>query len=278
MSINQPVDRYINLGHIRLHYLEWGNPDSQVLLMLHGIMGHAHIWDDVSRRLRDRYHIIALDQRGHGGSQRPKAPCYGMDDYFRDLASIIQVQNLKKIILIGHSMGGRNAIFYAACNPERIDRLILVDVRPGNSEYASKALRELFINFPLKAPSLEHVTEKIMKLYPRLPEETAYAIAKYGYRKNRHGIFVPRYDQRMAELSETSGYQADDLSVFLRNIKCPTLVMRGEESLFITREDADRVCGLIPQAEYREIKKASHMPAQENPEEFLKILCNFLSC
>ena len=59
-------------GDLRLHYLEWGNEECQTLVMLHGIAQQAHSWDFISLALSDRYHVIALDARGHGDSQWPE--------------------------------------------------------------------------------------------------------------------------------------------------------------------------------------------------------------
>ena len=113
-------------------------------------MGHAHTWDNVVPGFADRYRVLALDQRGHGESDWPKDASYTISDHYVDLCGFVEALELKDFNLVGHSMGGRNALFYAACGTAGgVKRLILVDARPGNNPEASKALR----GFCLKPPA-----------------------------------------------------------------------------------------------------------------------------
>src|SRR4030042_6894712 len=136
-----PKEKYLSVHGIRLHYLDWGNVRLQPILLLHGFMAHAHVWDDFAQSFRSRYRVIALDQRGHGDTQWCEDGAYSIDDHFPDMVRFVETLKLRDLILIGHSMGGRNALFYAACNPERVARLILIDIRPGSDPKSSKALK-----------------------------------------------------------------------------------------------------------------------------------------
>ena len=91
----------------------------------------CRIWDRLSLALQDRYHLIAIDQRGHGDSSWPQAPEYGTDDYVGDLEAVIDALRLDRFALVGLSMGGVNAMAYAARHPERVTRLVVVDIRPA---------------------------------------------------------------------------------------------------------------------------------------------------
>ena len=189
----------------------------------------------------------------------------------------METLNLRDPVLIGHSMGGRNALFYAACVPERVHRLILVDSRPGNTAKSSNALMQLILKFPVEADSLAQVVESIQSLHPYMPVTTAYHIALYGYTQSERGSYVPKYDARMSLHCQKAGYSAENMWQLLKNVACPTLVVRGEESPFLSREDAKKMCNLLPQAVLREIPHATHMPVQENPDAFKKVLSDFLS-
>lgn len=259
-----------------MHYLDWGNWGKRQLLLLHGFMGHAHVWDDFSLQFRDHYHVIALDQRGHGESQWSKEAAYSIDEHFSDLARFAEALGLKDFILIGHSMGGRNALFYAACVPEKVHRLIVVDSRPANSTESCNALKQLLLHFPLQSKSLEQVVESIQRLYPYLSAATAYHIAKFGYRRSDYGRFVPKYDTRMSQQFEKADYTAENIWSFLSNISCPTLVVRGEESPFLSPADAKKMCSVLPRAVLREIPCATHMLFQENPAAFNRVVLDFL--
>jgi pimeloyl-ACP methyl ester carboxylesterase len=270
-------DKYAEINGLRLHYLDWGNDCKRPMLLLHGFMGHAHVWDAFSLNFRTHFHIIALDQRGHGESQWSKEAAYSMDVHFSDLVGFVEAIDCDDLVLMGHSMGGRNALFFAACVPERVDRLIVVDSRPGTSAESSSALMQLLLHFPLQAESLDDVVEAIQRLYPYLPKETAYHIAKYGYVRSGSGKYVPKYDTRMSVQCEKAEYSAENMWSFLKGVLCPTLVIRGEKSPFFSREDANSMCSILQKAVLREIPHSTHMPVQENPDEFKKVVSDFLS-
>ena len=94
MSAFVPKDKYLKINGLRLHYLDWGTKGHQPMLLLHGFMAHAHVWDDFALRFRNHYHILALDQRGHGESQWAKDVAYTLDDHFSDIYQFIEALGL----------------------------------------------------------------------------------------------------------------------------------------------------------------------------------------
>jgi pimeloyl-ACP methyl ester carboxylesterase len=273
-----PKDAYLESKDLRLHYLDWGKNEKPPMLLLHGFMAHAHAWDEFASGFRDRYHIIALDQRGHGESQWSAGGAYSLDDHFSDIAYLIELLNLKDLILVGHSMGGRNALFYTACHPQNVGRLILVDARPADSVKASERLKHDLLHLPLQASSLDEIEKAMRLLYPSLSVEICHALASHGYKKEGlGGRFVPKYDARMSFHSEQMGCMAEDLWPFMRNVACPTLIIRGEESPFLSREDAQKMSVVIRQAEWVEIPGATHLPVHENPMVLKKVISGFLT-
>jgi pimeloyl-ACP methyl ester carboxylesterase len=276
MNDRGPRDRYLAINGLRLHYLDWGNDTDQPLLLLHGFMAHAHVWDSVALRFQSSYHVIALDQRGHGQSDWSKDRAYTLDDYFSDIALFMEALHLENVILMGHSMGGRHALFYAACVPYNIDRLILVDTRPAQDRSSSHALQQLLTTFPLEARSLREVVRAIQSLYPCLSGETCSQIAKYGYRKVQNGYYIPRYDTSMARQPELTGQSVEDLWPFLKAVTCPVLIIRGSESPFLSREVSQQMWRAFPWAELKEIPHSTHMPVQENPVVSHQVIADFL--
>jgi len=276
MKDSIPQDRYMQINGLRLHYLDWGNNECQTMLLLHGFMAHAHVWDDFAFSFGSRYHVVALDQRGHGESQWSKEGAYTIEDHFADIALFIETLRLEKLILVGHSMGGRHALFYAACAPHKVDRLILVDTRPGNDLQASHALRQLLATFPLETHSLKEVVEAIQSFYPYLSREMCYHIANYGYKRVHEGNYIPKYDTRMGQQFEHMGYATESLWTFMENIPCPVLLIRGKKSLFLSRKIAQQMCKALPQTKFKEIPESTHMPVQENPIATTKVIADFL--
>lgn len=272
-----PHDRYSTIHGLRLHYLDWGSENKQLIILLHGFMAHAHVWDGLAMEFRSRYHVIALDQRGHGESGWSQEGAYSLDDHFSDIALFIEMLHIENVILVGHSMGGRHAIFYAACAPHKIDRLILIDARPAHDQSSGQALQQLITTFPLEARSLREVVRAIRSLYPFLSEEMCSHIAKYGYRRVQNGYYIPRYDTSMARQPEPAGHSVEDLWPFLNTITCPVLIIRGSESPFLSREVSQQIWRAFPRAELKEIPHSTHMPVQENPVISHQVIADFLT-
>ena len=122
--------RAVVVGGLRLSFLEWGNAGRPVLCFLHGGSAHAHWFDFVTPAFAERFHVIALDQRGHGESQWAEPPAYGTEHFAADLLGFIDALGLTRVTLIGHSMGGHNAMSFAAWHPECVSALVIVDSRP----------------------------------------------------------------------------------------------------------------------------------------------------
>ena len=273
----EPNGKYLNVNGIRLHYLDWGNCRLQPILLLHGFMAHAHVWDNFAQTFRTRYHVIALDQRGHGETQWCEGGAYSIYDHFSDIDCFVKILGLKDLILIGHSMGGRNALFYTACSPNRVEQLILADVRPGNDPKSSKALKNLLNHIPLQAGSIEEVVKKVRTLSPYLSKEICHHIVAHGFKKMPHGMMVPKFDVRMIQQLKKLDYDTEDLWPFLQNVICRSLVIRGKRNSFLSQKVAQQICRFIPNAELREIPESTHFPAQENPIVFNKVISDFLN-
>jgi esterase len=240
-------------------------------------MAHAHVWDDFAQTFRTRYHIIALDQRGHGESQWSKNGFYTIDDHLSDIAKIIKILKLRNLVIIGHSMGGRNALFYSACYPENVERLVLVDAHPGNDRNSSKALKNLINHIPLKADSVEEVVKRVRILSPYLSKEICHHIVAHGFKKMPNGKLAPKFDVRMIQQLGKLDYDTEDLWPFLQNVNCQSLVIRGKRSSFLSKKVAQKICRFIPNAELREIPESTHFPVQENLIVFNEVISHFLN-
>ena len=123
-----PEDRELRVGNLRLHYLDWGNEHRPPLVFLHGGALTAHTWDVVCLALRDHYHCLALDQRGHGDSDW--ADDYSHERHCEDIEGFIDQLGIDRTVLVGQSMGGLNSIVYAGRGASGWPPLVIVDVGP----------------------------------------------------------------------------------------------------------------------------------------------------
>jgi pimeloyl-ACP methyl ester carboxylesterase len=134
----QPIDRRIAVNGITISIFEWRTAhtaDTGTILLAHATGFHARCWDRIVARLGAR-HIIAVDQRGHGRSDKP-LPVH-WQDFGQDLTELLRALELTNVIGVGHSMGGHAMTQAAAAEPERFQRLVLIDpVIVAPEEYAA---------------------------------------------------------------------------------------------------------------------------------------------
>ena len=153
----QPKDKTVNVNGINLHYLDWGNEDKPKILLLHGLRGHCHSWDDVSAEFCKDYHIVALDQRGRGESDWASGGDYSSQSFVADLEGFCEAVGFDKFTLIGHSMGGRNSMAFAGNNADKLENLVIVDIGPDLDPRGSERITQELINVPEEFDSFEDV-------------------------------------------------------------------------------------------------------------------------
>ena len=118
-------DRWVELRGLKFHYRDWGGK-GQPIVLLHGLASQSHIFDLVAPLLTREAHVVALDQRGHGESDKPDAG-YGFENVVADLLAFLDALKIKRTILVGHSWGGNVALQFAATHPDRAAALVFVD-------------------------------------------------------------------------------------------------------------------------------------------------------
>jgi pimeloyl-ACP methyl ester carboxylesterase len=137
---------HLKSGEHTTHYLEWGDPSNErVMLLLHGFRGHAHWWDFVAPWFAADYRVIAPDFSGMGDSS-PRLD-YHRSDFVAEVLAILKMIGPKAVTLVGHSFGGRIAVFAAHEYPHLLQRAIVIDTNIG---FADQPLRTRFVQRPKK--------------------------------------------------------------------------------------------------------------------------------
>jgi len=273
----QPKDRTVTANGLKLHYLDWGTVGSPVMVLLHGLRGHAHSWDDVSADRCQDYHVLALDQRGRGESDWAKDGDYSTDAYVADLAGFCEVLKLDSFTLVGHSMGGRNSIAFTARYPERVQKLIIVDVGPEldrrGSERISREIREV----PEEFDSFEAVVAYMNQQNRYASEAVLRRRLQYAIKELPNGKIGWRYDRAIREQRrQGTTPPATDLWPAVRSITCPTLIVRGQDSDVLSPEVAQQMLEAMPNAQLVELPRAGHMVFEDNPDDFLAAMRRYL--
>jgi pimeloyl-ACP methyl ester carboxylesterase len=281
-----PEDRWVELNGIRWHYLDWGNPHLPHLVLLHGGGLTAHTWDMAALLLRDRYHIVAPDQRGHGDTgATPEHELDGdnNDLMLRDTEAFIEHLGYDRLVLCGMSMGALNTIRYAALHPKRLEAVVIVDVGPAVM-LEGRVEMEQFRNETETLRNFGDFLERAIRFNPeRRPEHLRYSLLHSlkrtagGWTWKQHvRPNTPRESAKerwQAEREERARWMRDDLSA----IKLPTLLLRGARSKMLSPEAAIEAASFVDDCELAVIPDAGHSVQGDNPQEFARVLDDFLT-
>jgi esterase len=269
--------RSFTLGGLTLRALGWGVPGRPGLCFLHGGSAHAHWFDAVAPAFADRHEVIALDQRGHGESDWPAAaadhPAYATESFVSDLLGVMEALGWKEMTLCGHSMGGHNAMAFAAWHPDRVRALVVVDSRPVIPSDRLDRMHRRGHRGPRRHDTLEAAVKSFRLLPPETTADPGFLrhLAHEGI-VEREGRFLYRFDPA------TSGLRRPvDVWPLLHRIAAPTLIVRGEHSPVLPRAMAEELAGRIARAKWEEIAGAYHHLVLDQPAAFSGVLDRFLS-
>ena len=274
----QPKDRTANVNGLNLHYLDWGTASKPVLILLHGLLSDAHCWDEVGPALSNDYHVLALDQRGRGYSDWAPDGDYSLDAYVSDLAGFAGALNLGPFILVAHSMGGRNSMAFAARHPDAVASLVVVGIGPVVPPSYQEGISRFLGAAPEEFDSFEAVVEwqRGEGLFSYLSDEATRRRLRHSTKTLPSGKVAWRYDPAIREERRRATVVPPDLWPDLANISCPTLVVRGVNSIPLPADMAQQMVDVIPEARLAEIERAGNMAYDENLDGFLQALYDFL--
>ena len=265
---NESTDKSIQVDGLNLHYLEWGDAANPTVLMLHGSSQQAHSWDFVSLALSDEYHILALDQRGHGDSDWAPEGDYSIEAQQGDIDGFVEALGLDNFILIGHSMGGRNAYVWASRHPKALKALVIVDTGPETGARGQERIRQ-FRQLPDELDSFEEFAQRIQQYTGRSREQTIGAL-KYSIRQRPDGKWTWKYDKLMRTPGRRErSWTPEQLWECVNRIDCPTLVLRGSRSDLFLEETMNRMQQAIPDCVTVTIPGAGHLVQGDNPVDFV---------
>ena len=265
--------RNVRINGLDLHLLEAGPPAAPPICFLHGGAAHAHWFDKVMPAFADRFHVVSLDQRGHGASAWAAPPAYATQDFGSDLLALMDHFGWARMALVGHSMGGHNSMAFAAWHPERVSALVVVDSRPLLPPDRIDRMRER----GQRPPRLHPSEEEAVRSFRLLPKETTadpallQHLARAGLIRTDGG-YRYRFDPACY-----ANRQPVDCWPLVPRITAPALIVRGELSPILPVDMATRLGAAIPRAEVAEIKGAYHHLTLDAPDAFADVLDRFLS-
>ncbi len=265
--------RTLRVNGLDLSFLEWGASGNPALCFLHGGAAHAHWFDRVAPAFADRFHVLALDQRGHGESEWAVPAAYATRDFAADLLAMMDALGVARMVFAGHSMGGHNTMGFAAWHPERVRAAVIIDARPSLPPERLDRMHARGRRPPRLHPTVDHAVRAFHLLPPDTTADPAFLahVARAGVTA-RDGGFTYRFDPACYAARDPV-----DNWLLLPKVTAPTLVVRGEHSPVLRREMAERMLAALPRASLVEIPGAFHHLVLDAPDAFVRALDDFLT-
>ena len=278
MTEAAPRDGIANVNGLDLHYLDWGGEADTAAVALHGFALNCRSWDEVAPALSAQLHWYALDQRGHGLSARAdELSDYSRDHMADDIAGFIEATGLDRPVVVGHSMGGMNAMTFASRHPDALRALVLVDVGPEVSVDGAQQVRQ-FVAGPYEMDSLEAWVDHTHQYYPYRSKEGIRRRLAVSLRETAEGKLAKQFDARFRQ-AEFRGVadSRSDIWETARGLRCPTLLLHGEKSPVLKREQAERFAEAVETVRLVSIAEAGHSVAGDQPQAFAEAVRAFLA-
>ncbi len=265
------VSRHTVLRGLRFHFLEWGEPGAPTVLLLHGGNQSAHSWDLVSLHLSDRYHVYAIDQRGHGDSEWTRDQDYSIQARAEDALAFIRELGLGTPVVVGHSMGGRVTMEMSRVAPDVARAAVLVDVGPELSAKGVAVVHN-FVVSNVEFDDLEEFLDNVVKYDRFRSREHITRTVKYNMLRRVDGKYISKVDhRRIPDVTETAPEFDPKVMSF------PVLLIRGGESDVLDADAAERFVAALPKGQLVTVPDVGHNVHGGNTPGFLAVVNPFLA-
>ncbi len=252
--------------------------DRPTVLMLHGGGQNRFSWKKTGQILADEgFHVVALDSRGHGDSDRSPDATYTVDALCADTLKVLE-QIGGPVILIGASMGGMTDILVAdAAGPEKVTKLVLVDVVPRYEKSGSARIREFMFSHVHGFATLEEAADAVAEYLPHRTKPRSPQGLKKNLRR-RDGRWYWHWDPKfLTAPSDDSFVREERLERAATNLAIPILLIRGKLSDVVSPEGVKDFLAKVPHAEFVELSDAGHTAAGDDNDAFTEAVVQFVT-
>jgi esterase len=260
-----PATRYPLLFTVKLFHRDLGGSGRPPLVILHGMLGSSRNWQTAGRDLATWYHVFALDLRNHGAS--PWSDDMTYPSMVGDVLAWLDAHGLTRVALMGHSMGGKVAMLLACRHPQRVERLVVVDIAPKNYFWPGRR-QEFAAMRDLDLLHLQSRAEAEMSLESRVPSWPMRKFLTSSLERGEDGAWgwqfnLPVLTAALATL-EANPLTTDD------RYPGPAVFVTGGKSSYLQSEDWPGTQAHFPAAELKVIANSGHNPHMEAREEFVR--------
>jgi pimeloyl-ACP methyl ester carboxylesterase len=259
---------------------EWnpGSSSRPSVLLLHGGGQNRFSWKSTGQILADHgFHVVALDSRGHGDSDRSPDATYTVDALAADTLAVLE-QIGRPVILIGASMGGMTGILVAhAAGPARVTKLVLVDVVPRYEKSGSARIREFMFSHVHGFATLDEAADAVAEYLPHRPKPRSPEGLKKNLRR-RDGRWYWHWDPKFLTAPADDAFVREEkLEQAAMDLTVPVLLIRGKLSDVVSPEGVKDFLEKVPHAEFVELSDAGHTAAGDDNDAFTQAVVQFVS-
>lgn len=252
---------------VGLHFEEYGEAERPDLLILHGFFASSRNWRQIAKKLAEYFHVYVVDMRNHGESVH--VPDMDYPAMAADIELFLDTQKISKANILGHSMGGKAAMWFALLHPERVDRLIVADISPVTYQHSFDKLIQTLEALPLE--QLANRKQADTFLEASIPELSFRQFLLQNLILNE-GVYQWRIDLNIFAKTADNIIAFPDAGLMAR-YDDRVLFLGGETSDYIREES---VLDLFPNAVFQYIAQAGHWIHAQQPEEFCMAVNDFL--
>ncbi|MEC7399126.1 MAG: alpha/beta hydrolase [Pseudomonadota bacterium] len=289
MTLTGPTSQTFVSQRLRLNYLDWGNPEKPLLMLVHGGRDHARSWDWVAEELREDWHVVAFDHRGHGDSDWVSDGNYNVQDMVYDLAQLVHQLGDDEVTIVSHSMGGNVALRYAGTFPDKVRKIVAIeglgpspkrqeemraDPYPQRMAEWIEKKRAAAARTPRKYDSIEAAFARMIEENSYLTEAQARHLTLHGVTRNEDGTYSWKFDPHL------NVWHVEDVAdEFLHQtwaaITAPTLLLYGADS-WASNPQGDGRLEHFKNAKVIEFENAGHWLHHDQFDRFMQTLRDFL--
>ena len=259
---------------MKLHYRHFPSEHNSLntIVILHGLLGSSQNWISTAKKLSPFNDVYALDLRNHGKS--PHTDSMAFADVTQDIIKFIEAQSIKECSLLGHSLGGKVAMYLACHFPDRIKNLIVVDIAPKRySPHHVDAFNAMNSMELEKITSRKEASLFLNPLIKDIPLKQ-FLITNLIFKPNEK----PYWQINLQVLTENLELVREcPIHPGVDSFDKPTFFIKGGKSTYITDSDYSKIQGFFPNSSLRTIKDSGHNPHVESQAEFLQIVNEFIT-
>ncbi|MFP3916013.1 MAG: alpha/beta fold hydrolase [Actinomycetota bacterium] len=252
---------------LRLHHLDHGG-EGRTILLVHGVLGNAWMWEGVADALARMGHVVAVDLRGYGDSQWSAEGCDPTETLASDMAGLADAHGWSEMAVVGFSLGGLVGLALWEKRPDLVERLVMVDLPPSSPRGETEVPA-----VQMTAPDHATAVEAERANLPHAPEELVEVMAHHGYRPGEGGELVRKHHPGVAERWR---FRSEDWWPTLERFDRPLLFVHAPDSPVCPAAGAQRVADRAPRGRLVEVPDSGHLVPLEQPELFAGHVVGFL--